>query len=224
MDALSLGRIERRFAPLIAAGIAAMGSLIAIAWGVRVADVLPGMAVADDEPPPPGENDAVLLEPLGMGTAVPPDTEAVQAPISEVPETTTGGIVAATTGAEVGTTAAPEPVVEEPEPVESLPLPLPNGRWVLFDRDGFPIDAIVHPWCRWWAGDCEEFGPATASCVWVEYLGQDRIRAPYRLQDGVPDGCYDPSGIDRNRFAPLPNEYVRALPDGPYTLQLVYYD
>lgn len=67
-------------------------------------------------------------------------------------------------------------------------------------------------------------GAVDPTCVFVEYLGSDRIREPYELRTGAAEACYDASGLDRDRWHPLPRWVTGALPDAPYTLELVYYD
>jgi len=103
---------------------------------------------------------------------------------------------------------------------------LPRPHWVLWDKDGNPVDAMVQASCPFDTSavnystcldmqnndfpDASEF-----PCVWVSYLGSTFTNVPYDLDTGKPEGC-----IATTRT--IPKWVEDALPSAPYTLTLEY--
>lgn len=220
MDPLrpSLFRRLRGATPAIAVAGLVLGTAAMVRWDV----VAPELALAQD----PIEE--VAEETGGMDEPVPYATDgavgALTDPVEEIaePESTE-------TTPQIADPASEEPVPTTPPAVVLTPTPestqqFPSGRWVLFDRWGQAVDAVVEPWCVDGRDHCPAFGEIEPSCVWVEWLGSMRVRIPYRLSDGDADSCYSPSGQDRQFWVAPPETIKDALPDAPYSLELVYWD
>jgi hypothetical protein len=221
MDAMRLPLPRRRgrdgaYPALAAAAVFMAGTVAMMRWGVP----MPEMVLAAD-PVEEIDDDAQELPPYRPDAE--DELEALTDPIEEVvePEVTDTSVEFFEPGTTAPASVPPE-VVDVPAggPTQTLP----RGHWVLFDRNGQPIDAIVQPWCVDNVDDCPAFGAIAPSCVWVEWLGQLRVRVPYRLSDGDPNACYAPSGHDRASWISPPQEIAGALPDAPYSLELVYWE
>ncbi|MCP4599094.1 MAG: hypothetical protein GY847_00890 [Proteobacteria bacterium] len=63
---------------------------------------------------------------------------------------------------------------------------VPNSHWVLWDKNGERVDAIVSPMLD----TDERFGDDYNSCVFVSYLGDDYIALGYNLETGQPESCF----------------------------------
>ena len=63
---------------------------------------------------------------------------------------------------------------------------LPNGHWVLWDKNGQPVNAMVMPSTY----DIQnQFGEPDISCVYISYLGSQSLGFYYDLATGDPDNC-----------------------------------
>lgn len=198
------------------------GTFALMRWGPALPDmVLAAEPVADPiiEVGPDDDIESMEEPPATAG-----EIEALTDPIEdvvepEVTDTTPPAVDPAVTTGDVQE-AAPQIVTTPASPAQTLP----RGRWVLFDRNGQPVDAVVEPWCIESVDDCPEFGAIAPSCVWVEWLGQLRVRVPFRLSDGDPNVCYSPLGTDRHTWHYPPADIATAMSDAPYSLELVYWD
>ena len=206
--------------PVLAAAMVAAGAAIVMRWG----PALPEMVLAADPVSDMEEADAVTGVVITAPYTADTEIDALTEPVEEViePELTDSSPELVDPAVTTGEVAAPPEVVTAPATTPAQTLP--RGRWVLFDRNGQPVDAVVEPWCVDMLDDCPEFGAIAPSCVWIEYLGQLRVRVPFRLTDGDPYACYSPSGQDRASWNYPPAEIAGALDRAPYSLELIYWD
>jgi hypothetical protein len=78
---------------------------------------------------------------------------------------------------------------------------VPNGRWVLRDKDGVAIDAMINPYMPQPMQELHfgKHADAVPECVGIDYLGSKRVGLTYRLDTGrIATMCNGTSAITTN--------------------------
>ncbi len=102
---------------------------------------------------------------------------------------------------------------------------IPNHRFVLWDKDGVPVEADVYPSCGAQFDSptyeaCRDRFPTVDEfpCVVVTFLGnRSLLGTVYNLATGTFDDCESAERIEN-----LPAWVAAALPDAPYTMTIEY--
>lgn len=91
---------------------------------------------------------------------------------------------------------------------------LPNPRWVLRDKDGVPVQALLSDQ-TYQAGKARpRFTDSVGECVTIDRLGQRDIRLSYSLSTGKLDGCGTYSELSDWRTLPSLATFATDTCDG----------